>query len=155
MDPSACYTAAHRLSARDFHVETYFREEIRIAKILAHVTHGPKHPARAALAFFMPRNALEEGLTVSLFLASDPDQLMREAALDNLVGLGTGSLREPDDAIAAGGDRFYLSVRSRNAQALTAAELSAKPAQLVAPKILVQLALEHYRVLNYRAAASW
>src|SRR5574340_65938 len=120
-----------------------------MAKILVHVTNGPEHPTRAALAFFMARNAIEDGHTVTLFLAGDAVQLMRDAVLDNLVGLGTGRLREHYDAIAAGGGRFYLSIMSSNASALTAEELSGKPAELVAPRMLIQLALEHDRMFTY------
>ena len=89
-----------------------------MAKILVHVTHGPEHPTRAALAFFMARNAIDDGHTVALFLAGDAVQLLRDAVLDNLVGLGTGRLREHYDAIAAGGGRFYLSVMSSDARGL-------------------------------------
>jgi uncharacterized protein len=120
-----------------------------MAKILVHVTHGPEHPTRAALAFFMARNAIEEGHAVSLFLAGDAVQLMRDAVIDNLVGLGTGSLRQHYDAIAAGGGRFYVSIMSSNARALTQADLAGKPAVLVEPKTLIRLALEHDRMFTY------
>ncbi len=65
-----------------------------MAKILVHVTHGPEQPTRAALGFLVARSAIDEGHTVSLFLAGDAVQLIRDAVLDNLMGLGTGKLRE-------------------------------------------------------------
>ena len=37
---------------------------------------------------------MEEGHSVSMFLAGDAVQLLRDAVLDSLAGLGTGSLRE-------------------------------------------------------------
>jgi len=120
-----------------------------MAKILVHVTNGPEHPTRAALAFFMARNALEAGHSVSLFLAGDAVQLLRDAVLDNLVGLGTGNLREHYDAIAAGGGRFYLSVMSSGSRGLSEAELKGKPAEMTAPKTLIRLALEHDRMFTY------
>jgi predicted peroxiredoxin len=40
-----------------------------MAKILVHLTHGPEHPTRAALAFLVAKAAIEEGHTVTLFLA--------------------------------------------------------------------------------------
>src|SRR5687768_4219778 len=46
--------------------------------ILVHVTHGPEHPTRAALAFLVARTALEEGHSVTLFLAGDAVQLLRD-----------------------------------------------------------------------------
>ena len=60
-----------------------------MAKILVHVTCGPNDPTRAALAFLVARAAVDEGHNVNLFLAGDAVQLLREAVLDSLVGLGT------------------------------------------------------------------
>ncbi|MDR7448152.1 MAG: DsrE family protein [Armatimonadota bacterium] len=42
-----------------------------MAGILVHLTHGPEHPTRAALAFLVAKAAIEEGHSVSLFLAGD------------------------------------------------------------------------------------
>ena len=52
------------------------------------------------------RAAIDEGHEVSVFLAGDAVQLIRGAVLNSVVGLGTGSLLESFDAIAAGGGRF-------------------------------------------------
>jgi predicted peroxiredoxin len=65
-----------------------------MAKILIHITRGPEDPTRAALGFLVAKTAAEEGHEVSLFLAGDAVQLLRQPVLDSLVGLGTGSLRE-------------------------------------------------------------
>ena len=120
-----------------------------MATILIHVTHGPEHPTRAALGFLVAKTAQEEGHDVSLFLAGDAVQLLRDEVLDGLVGLGTGSLRASYDAIAAGGGRFYLSGMSSKARGLTGEELAGKPAELAQPQRLVELALGHDTVLTY------
>jgi len=120
-----------------------------VAKLLVHITHGPEHPTRAALGFLVAKAALEEGHEVSLFLAGDAVQLIRDAVLDSLTGLGTGSLRESYEAIVAGGGRFYLSGMSSQARGVTPADLEGKPAELAMPKVLVQLAFSHDRVLTY------
>jgi len=120
-----------------------------VAKLLVHITHGPEHPTRAALGFLVAKAALDEGHEVSLFLAGDAVQLIRDAVLDNLTGLGTGSLRESYEAIVAGGGRFYLSGMSSQARGVGPADLERKPAELAMPKVLVQLAFEHDRVLTY------
>lgn len=117
--------------------------------ILVHVTHGPEHPTRAALAFLVARTAIEEGHAVSLFLAGDAVQLMRDAALDNARGLGTGSLREHFDAIVKGGGRFYLSGMSSSARGVTDADIRNKPAEFAPPSMLLRLALEHTRMFTY------
>lgn len=120
-----------------------------MAKILVHVTHGPEHPTRAALAFNVAKSAIDEGHSVSVFLAGDAVQLIREAALDNLAGLGTGRLRELYDAIVAGGGRFYLSGMSSKARGVTDADLTGKPAEFATPNILVRMSLDHDRMFTY------
>lgn len=120
-----------------------------MAKLLIHVTHGPEHPTRAALGFLVGRAALEAGHEVSLFLAGDAVQLLRDAVLDNLAGLGTGSLRESYEAIVSGGGRFFVSGMSAQARGVGEADLAGKPAEPALPARLVELALAHDRVLTY------
>ena len=120
-----------------------------MAKILVHITHGPEHPTRAALGFLVARSALEEGHSVSLFLAGDAVQLLREPVLDALVGLGTGRLREHYDALVAGGGRFYLSGMSAKSRGLSEADLEGKPAEFALPNVLVNLSLDHDRMFTY------
>lgn len=120
-----------------------------MARILVHITCGPNDPTRAALGFFVARAALEEGHGASLFLAGDAVQLMRDAVLDNLTGLGTGKLREHYDALVAGGAKFYVSGLSAKSRGLGEAELATKPHELGSPALLVRLSLEHDRVICY------
>ena len=120
-----------------------------MAKLLVHITCGPEDPTRAALAFLVAKTALEEGQEVSLFLAADGVQLLRDAVLDTLTGLGTGSLRDSYDAIVAGGGRFYLSGMSSKARGISEQELEGKPAELAMPNRLVQLTVECDRALTY------
>ena len=116
-----------------------------MAKLLINLTSGPEHPTRAALGFLVARAAAEQGHEVSLFLAGDAVQLMREAVLDNLVGLGTGSLRESHDALRERGARFYVSAMSSKTRGFEP-DGAAEPAM---PAKLVELALEADRVLTY------
>ncbi len=120
-----------------------------MAKILVHITCGPEHPTRAALAFLVAKTAIDEGHTVALFLAGDAVQLMREAVLDNLMGLGTGKLRELYEAIVAGDGHFYLSGMSSKARGVTEADLSGKPAEMAMPNVLVRLSVEYDRMFTY------
>jgi predicted peroxiredoxin len=116
-----------------------------MAKILINLTHGPEAPTRAALGFLVGRAAVDAGHDVSLFLAGDAVQLLRDAVLDNLVGLGTGSLRESYDAIVQGGGRLYVSGMSSKARGYEPNGI-AEPAM---PARLVELALESDSVLTY------
>ena len=116
-----------------------------MAKLLIIVTHGPEHPTRAALGLLIGRAAAETGHEVTMFLAGDAVQLLRPAVLDNLVGLGTGSLRESYDALAAAGARFYVSGMSSKARGFDP-EGVAEPAL---PAKLVELTLEADRALTF------
>lgn len=120
-----------------------------MAKILVHLTHGPEHPTRAALGFLVAKAAIEEGHSVTLFLAGDAVQLMRDGALDNITGLGTGNLRESYDAIVASGTKFYLSGMSAKSRGLTETDIEGKPVELAMPNVLVRLAVEHDRMFTY------
>lgn len=118
-------------------------------KILVHITHGTEHPTRAALGFHVAKAALEEGHEVTLFLAGDGVQLMRDGTLDHLNGLGTGNLRSLYDSVVAGGVKIYLSGMSSKSRGLGENELAGKPYEFAGPNRLVQLAVEHDRLFTY------
>jgi predicted peroxiredoxin len=120
-----------------------------MAKLLVHITHGPEQPTRAALGFLVAKTALDEGHEVSLFLAGDAVQLIRDAVLDSLVGLGTGKLREHYDGIVAAGGRFYLSGMSSQARGVGEADTDGKPIEMAMPTVLVRLVLESAKTLTY------
>ena len=120
-----------------------------MGKLLVHITHGPEAPTRAALGLLVARAAVEEGHDVTVFLAGDAVQLIRDPVLDSLSGLGTGSLRESYDAVAAGGGRFFVSGMSSKARGVAQPDLDGKPAEMAMPNRLVQLAFEADRVLTY------
>jgi predicted peroxiredoxin len=120
-----------------------------MAKILVHVTCGPEQPTRAALAFFVARAVVEEGHAVTVFLAGDAVQLLRDPVLDALNGLGTGSLREHYEKVVAGGGRFIVSGASSKARGVLESDLAGKPFEFGTPHLLVRLALEHDRMINY------
>ena len=116
-----------------------------MARLLIQITRGPEDPTRAALGFLVGKAAVEDGHDVSLFLAADAVQLLRPAVLDSLVGLGTGSLRESYDALVSGGARFFVSGMSSKARGFDPDGV----AEAAMPNRLVELALEHDRVLTY------
>jgi predicted peroxiredoxin len=117
--------------------------------LLVHITCGPEAPTRAALGLLVAQAAVDDGHQVRIFLAGDGVQLMRDAVLDTLTGLGTGSLRESFDAVASRGARFYVSGMSSKARGVADSDLAGKPAEFAMPKRLVELTFEADRVLTY------
>ena len=120
-----------------------------MAKILVHITHGTEHPSRAALGFHVAKAAVDEGHSVTLFLAGDGVQLMRDGAIDHLSGLGTGNLRDLYDAVVSSGAMIYLSGMSSKTRGLREEELEGKPYAFGGPADLVRLSLEHDRMFTY------
>ncbi|NIJ53822.1 DsrE family protein [Dyadobacter arcticus] len=118
-------------------------------KFLIHVTQSTENPTVAALAFLVAKTALEEGHSVSIFLAGDAVKLLQESTLNTLTGLGTGKLREHYDAIVKQNGRFYLSGNSSKARGVTEEDLKGKPAEFALPTVLVKLATESDRVFTY------
>ena len=125
------------------------RETSAVATILVHVTCGPESPTKAALGFLVAKAAVDEGHEVTMFLAGDAVQLLRDSVIDSLTGLGTGSLRESYDAVVAAGTRIYASGMSSKARGVSDDDLEGKPVELAMPTRLVQLALDADRVLTY------
>ena len=132
----------------DILAQTEVKKETKL-KILIHITSGPENPTRAALGLLVARTAAEEGYSVTLFLAGDAVQLLRNDVLDNLAGLGTGKLREHYDAIVKGGGKFYLSGMSSKSRGVVEGDLKDKPAEFAMPKVLLQLSVESDRMFVY------
>ena len=120
-----------------------------MGKLLVHITCGPEAPTRAALGLLVAKAGVEAGHEVSVFLAGDAVQLIRDPVLDSLSGLGTGSLRESFDALVGGGGRLYVSGMSSKARGVTADDLADKPAEMAMPDRLIQLTFEADRTLTY------
>lgn len=118
-------------------------------KFLIHLTHSPKDSTQAALAFLVAKTALEEGHSVSLFLAGDAVTLIRTSVMNSVVGLGTGKLAEHYAAIVKAGGKFYLSGNSSKARGITEADIAGKPVEFALPKVLVKLAAESDKMFTY------
>ena len=118
-------------------------------KILVHITHGPENPTRAALGFLVARTAIEEGHTVTMFLAGDAVNLMKDSVLNTLTGTGTGKLKDHYDVIVGSKTTIFLSGNSSKARGLTAADIKGKPAEFALPNVLVDLAVASDRMFTY------
>ncbi|WHY77110.1 DsrE family protein [Neobacillus sp. WH10] len=122
-----------------------------MAKILIHLTHGPEAPTQADRAFLIAKTAIDDGHKVSMFLAGSAVQLLRDEILDSVIGVGDGvtSLRESYEKIVSNGGDIYLSRISCGARGMTEQELSGKKVELAEPNVLVQLTVDHDRVITY------
>jgi predicted peroxiredoxin len=120
-----------------------------VSRLLVHLSTGTENPTRAALAFLVARTAQAMGHDIDLFLAGDGVAVLRDATMDALEGIGTGSLREHYEALAAGGARIFASGMSSKAREVSAEVLAGKAVELAPPDRLVELVFEADRVLSY------
>lgn len=120
-----------------------------MSRLLVHLSTGPEHPTRVALAFLVARTALQRGHDVDLFLAGDAVGLLRDATMDAVQGVGTGNLREHFEAVAEGGARLFASGMSSKARSLDANAVGGKQVEFAPPDRLVDLAFEADRVISY------
>lgn len=118
-------------------------------KILVHITHGPENPTRAALGFLVAKTAIEDGHTVTIFLAGDAVKLLQDSVLNTLMGVGTGKLLEHYEAIVKGNGKFYLSGNSSKARGVTETDIKGKPGEFALPNVLVRLSIESDRMFTY------
>jgi predicted peroxiredoxin len=118
-------------------------------KILVHLTQGPENPTRAALGFLVAKTAIEDGHTVTLFLAGDAVHLLQDSILNTLTGVGTGKIRDHYETIVKGNARFYLSGNSSKARGITETDIKGKPAEFALPSVLVRLSVESDRMFTY------
>ena len=120
-----------------------------MSRLLVHITSGPEHTTRAALGFLVARAALSNGHEVDVFLAGDAVALLRDSTMDVVQGVGTGSLREHYEALAAGGATFYASGLSSRARDVTAEAIGGKNVEFATPDQLVEVVFAADRVLSY------
>jgi uncharacterized protein len=115
--------------------------------MLIHLTTGPEHPTRAALAFLVARTAAAEGHDVRLFLAGDAVQLVRPETADAVHGIGSGSLGEHWSSLAGADVPVFLSGMSSKARGVDVA--TREGVELAPPEKLVELAIWAETTLSY------
>ena len=120
-----------------------------MAKILFNITNGTNNQTKASLGFMLARTAVEEGHEVIVFLNADAVSLIRPPVLDNLVGLGTGSLKEHFNILKAAKVPMYVSAISCEIRGVTPQDLNDTNARKVFPKTLLNLSLEADRTFVY------
>ena len=120
-----------------------------MSKLLVHIVTGPENPTRVALGFLVARTAAAAGHEVTLFLAGDGVDYLRDETMDAAIGVGTGSIREHYTALSDAGGRLYASAMSSKVRAIDAAAVGGKPVEFAKPDELVELILDADQVVTY------
>ena len=120
-----------------------------MAKILFNITNGTNNATKATLGFMLARTAVEEGHEVSVFLNADAVSLIRQPVLENLVGLGTGSLSEHFKVLKKARVPIYVSAIACEIRGVTQEDLDVNNCKKVLPKTLFNLSLDADRTFVY------
>ena len=120
-----------------------------MAKILFNITNGTNNPTKSSLGFMLARTAVEEGHEVLVFLNADAVSLIRKPVLENLVGLGTGKLKEHFDILLEAQVPIYVSAMSCEIRGVTEEDLENSNSIKVLPKTLLSLSLQADRTFVY------
>ena len=120
-----------------------------MSKLLIHVVTGPENPTRVALGFLVAKTAAAAGHEVTLFLAGDAVDYLRDETMDAAVGVGIGSIREHYTAFTDAGGRLFASAMSSKARAIDAAAAGTKAVEFAKPEQLVELILGSDKVVTY------
>ena len=120
-----------------------------MSSILFHILSGPNDTSKAMLGFLLARTAIEEGHKVEIFLSGDGVQLIRDTVIDNLIGLGTGSLKDQMSVIKKAGVIIYVSSMSCVNRGISDKDLEGKQMKKVLPKTLLDLVLSTDKTLIY------
>ena len=107
--------------------------------ILFHIMSGPNNVSKSMLGFLLARTAVEEGHKVEIFLSGDGVQLVRNTIIENLVGLGTGKLKEHMAVLKKKGVTSYVSSMSCENKGMTKLDLEGKKMRKVITKTLLEL----------------
>jgi predicted peroxiredoxin len=120
-----------------------------VGRLLVQIVTGPENPTRAALGLLIARTARDAGHEVDVFFGGDAVSLLRPETLDAGHGIGTGSLREHVDALAAAGASLHASGLSSKARGVTPDALGGLAVRIVRPQDVVELVFAAERVLIY------
>ena len=120
-----------------------------MSSILFHILSGPNDTSKAMLGFLLARTAIEEGHKIEIFLSGDGVQLVRDIVIDNLVGLGTGSLKDQMNVIKNAGVTIYVSSMSCENRGIRDIDLKGKLMKKVLPKTLLDLVFSTDKILIY------
>ena len=120
-----------------------------MATILFNITNGTNNATKATLGFMLARTAVEEGHKVIIFLNADAVSLVRQPVLENLVGLGTGSLSEHFEVLKKARAPIYVSAIACEIRGVTQEDLDVNKCKKVLPKTLFNLSLDADRTFVY------
>lgn len=120
-----------------------------MSKFLIHIHSGPDLKNKATLGMLVALAAFKKGDEVNIFLAADGTHLLNVKSEGEVVGQGTGDLKNHLDEMQQNGIKLYVSGMSAKARGYDESLLNGFNAEFAMPDKLLALSLESDTVLCY------
>ena len=120
-----------------------------MSKYLIHIHSGPDLKNKATLGMLIAITAFKKGDDVNIFLAADGTHLLNIKNEGEVVGQGTGDLKNHLDDLKQNGIKLYVSGMSAKARGYDESLLDGYNAEFAMPDTLLALSTESDSVLCY------
>ena len=120
-----------------------------MSKFLIHIHSGPDLKNKATLGMLVAITAFKKGNEVNIFLAADGTHLLNIKSEGEVVGQGTGDLKNHLDELKQNDIKLYVSGMSAKARGYDESLLDGFNAEFAMPDRLLTLSTESDTVLCY------
>ena len=120
-----------------------------MSKILVHIHSGPDLKNKATLGMLVALTACKKGDDVNIFLAADGTHLLNIKSEGEVVGQGTGDLKNHLDELKQNKIKLYVSGMSAKARGYDESLLNGFNAEFAMPDKLLTLSIESDSILCY------
>ena len=120
-----------------------------MSKFLIHIHSGPDLKNKATLGMLVAITAFKKSNDVNIFLAADGTHLLNTNSEGEVVGQGTGDLKNHLDELKQNDIKLYVSGMSAKARGYDESLLDGFNAEFAMPDRLLTLSTESDTVLCY------
>ena len=120
-----------------------------MSKVLIHIHSGPDLKNKSSLGMLVALTAFKKGDEVIIFLAADGTHLLNIKSEGEVVGQGTGDLKNHLDELKKNNIKLYVSGMSAKARGYDESLLDGFNAEFSTPDKLLALSIESDTVLCY------
>ena len=120
-----------------------------MSKFLIHIHSGPDLNNKATLGMLVAITAHKKGYELNIFLAADGTHLLNTKNEGEVVGQGTGDLKNHLDYLKENNIKLYVSGMSAKARGYDENILKEYNAEFAMPDILIELSLEADSFLSF------
>lgn len=120
-----------------------------MSKFLIHIHSGPDLKNKATLGMLVAVSAFNKGNEVNIFLAADGVHLLNTKKEGEVVGQGTGDLKNHLDLLIEKNIKLYVSGMSAKARGYDEGLLDGFNAEFAMPDKLLELSTDSDTVLCY------